>query len=64
MRFAWDPVKAWSNLRKHGVSFAAAARGLSDPDRFEEIDDRFDDGEERFTVLCRYGTIIAPCCCG
>jgi len=31
MRFEWDPKKARSNLRKHGVSFREAARALSDP---------------------------------
>jgi len=31
MRFEWDPTKARSNLRKHGVSFEEAATALSDP---------------------------------
>jgi len=25
VRFSWDPAKAWSNVRKHGVSFEEAA---------------------------------------
>ena len=25
MRFEWDPIKATTNLRKHGVSFEEAA---------------------------------------
>lgn len=31
MRFEWDPAKAESNRRKHGVSFEAAIRVFADP---------------------------------
>ena len=31
MNIEWDPRKAESNLRKHGVSFGEAATALSDP---------------------------------
>ena len=31
MNIEWDPRKAESNLRKHGVSFEEAATALSDP---------------------------------
>ncbi|MGA3084135.1 MAG: BrnT family toxin [Thermodesulfobacteriota bacterium] len=31
MNIEWDPKKAKSNLRKHGVSFEEAATVLSDP---------------------------------
>jgi uncharacterized DUF497 family protein len=31
MQFGWDPKKAKSNLRKHGVSFEEAATALGDP---------------------------------
>ena len=31
MRFEWDPVKAASNRRKHGVSFEEAAECFEDP---------------------------------
>lgn len=30
MRFEWDPKKAASNLKKHGVSFDEAATAFSD----------------------------------
>ncbi len=30
MKFVWDPAKAAINLRKHGVSFEAAARAFED----------------------------------
>lgn len=31
MEFEWDPDKADSNLRKHGVSFDEAATAFADP---------------------------------
>lgn len=31
MRFEWDPVKAASNLSKHGVSFEQACTVFGDP---------------------------------
>ena len=31
MKFEWDPQKADSNLRKHGVSFQEGASVLADP---------------------------------
>ncbi len=31
MRFTWDPVKARSNERKHGVSFEEAVTTFADP---------------------------------
>ena len=31
MRFEWDPAKAASNKRKHGVSFEEAAECFRDP---------------------------------
>jgi len=31
MKIEWDPRKAKSNLKKHGVSFEEAATALSDP---------------------------------
>ena len=36
--FEWDPEKARSNLRKHGISFAIAQHVFSDPDAFSEGD--------------------------
>jgi uncharacterized DUF497 family protein len=48
LRFSWDPEKARSNLKKHGVSFEEAktvfydenARLINDPDHSEN-EDRF-----------------------
>ncbi len=31
VRFEWDPVKAATNVRKHGVSFQEAAECFEDP---------------------------------
>lgn len=31
MKILWDPIKAKSNIKKHGVSFEEAATALSDP---------------------------------
>jgi uncharacterized DUF497 family protein len=46
-RFEWDPAKAESNLRKHGVPFEAGARVFDDEHRVDLVDERFDYGEER-----------------
>jgi uncharacterized DUF497 family protein len=45
-RFEWDPAKAASNLRKHGVSFDTAMRAFADPFAFTE-QDRIEGGEQR-----------------
>ncbi len=49
-RFVWDPLKAASNLRKHGVSFETAVRAFADLHALLE-QDRFEDGEERWQLL-------------
>ena len=48
--FEWDPAKAASNLKKHGVPFADAAVSLSDPRAFT-IPDPDAEGKERFVTL-------------
>jgi len=50
MRFMWDPEKAASNLRKHGVSFEIALRAFADPLARSE-QDRIEGGEERWQTL-------------
>jgi uncharacterized protein len=49
-RFEWDPSKAASNLRKHGVSFETAVRVFSDPHALVE-QDRIENGEERWQTI-------------
>lgn len=59
MMYEWDPAKAAANLAKHGVDFRDAIRALRDPNRIEEIDDRFDYGEERLrTIGMAFGSVL------
>ena len=51
MRYEWDNGKAALNLRKHGVDFADAIAALEDANRVEEIDTRFEYGEERLHII-------------
>ena len=50
MRFEWDPAKAASNRRKHGVSFETATRVFADPMHSSE-QDRVVDGEMRWQTI-------------
>jgi uncharacterized protein len=59
LQFEWDDAKAEANLRKHGVSFEAAAAIFEDPERLEE-DDAYAQGEYRvITVGAVDGFILA-----
>ena len=49
MEFEWDPNKAASNLRKHGVRFAEAATVFEDDAMLTMPDDEPD--EERFVAI-------------
>ena len=49
-RFEWDPRKAESNLRKHGVSFQLATRVFADPLRFTGLD-QIVEGEVRWKTV-------------
>jgi uncharacterized DUF497 family protein len=50
VRFGWDPNKAASNLRKHGIAFDDAARVFFDPLAIRK-QDRIVDGEERWQII-------------
>ena len=50
MEFEFDPAKARSNLRKHGVSFAHAEQALRD-DMAVTVEDLDALGEQRFVTL-------------
>jgi len=50
VRFEWDPGKAASNRRKHGVSFDTALRAFADPFAMTE-QDRIEGGELRWRTL-------------
>ena len=54
MRFTWDPGKARSNRRDHGVSFEVAARVWRDPLHIV-LPDRWQEGEERWHAIGQVG---------
>ncbi len=51
MQFEWNPGKANSNLKKHGVSFNEASTVFNDPlsVTFPDPDHSF--GEERYVII-------------
>jgi uncharacterized protein len=51
VEFEWDPAKAETNLRKHGVPFLKACEVFKDPQRLEQSDPY--EGEERWIALGR-----------
>lgn len=50
-RFEWDPRKADSNARKHGVGFEEASTVFGDPFSLLKPDPDHSNGEERYLVL-------------
>ena len=56
MRFEWDPNKSRANRRKHGVSFETARLVFEDPNHLS-VQDRFEQGEERWQTLGLAGGI-------
>lgn len=51
LEFIWDPVKATSNLSKHGVSFAQATTVLADALALTVFDAAHSELEERWFTL-------------
>ncbi len=51
LEVTWDPIKAQSNLAKHGVSFAQGATVLMDPLALTVYDEEHSDFEERWFTL-------------
>jgi uncharacterized protein len=51
--FDWDPAKAESNRRKHGVTFEAAMGVFSDPLALSLLDKESGQGEERWVTIGR-----------
>src|SRR3546814_5423897 len=51
MKFDWDPAKAASNLRKHGVSFEDAQSVFYDEFAVQFYDEPHSSDEERFLLL-------------
>jgi uncharacterized protein len=50
LQFEWDPVKARTNQRKHGVTFEDAMHVFLDPYAFS-AQDRVEDGELRWQTI-------------
>ena len=50
MEIEWDPEKADSNLKKHGVSFEEAATALLDPMALAQ-EDPASEGEPRWVLI-------------
>ena len=51
MRIEWDPEKAKSNLKRHGISFEEAATALSDPMAATGADPDHSITEERYVTF-------------
>jgi hypothetical protein len=51
--FDWDPAKAESNRRKHGVSFEDAMGVFGDPLALSLMDNDSGQGEERWVTIGR-----------
>jgi uncharacterized protein len=51
--FDWDPAKAESNRRKHGVAFEEAMGVFGDPLALSRLDEDSGGGEERWVTMGR-----------
>jgi uncharacterized protein len=52
-RYEWDPEKAESNFRKHGVLFSEARTVFDDPLLLIDEDEEHSIGERRFRAIGR-----------
>lgn len=59
--FEWDDAKERANLRKHGFAFSDAMRLFASSEVIEDIDDRFDYGEERLIAFGRVRQTVVCC---
>ncbi|MGE3757843.1 MAG: BrnT family toxin [Pseudobdellovibrionaceae bacterium] len=51
MRFLWDPIKAKTNIKKHGVSFEEAVSVFLDPEALRIYDEQHSVEEVRWILL-------------
>jgi uncharacterized protein len=51
--FDWDPAKAESNRRKHGVTFEEAMGVFNDPLALSVLDNESGEGEDRWVTMGR-----------
>lgn len=57
LRFIWDPLKAATNARKHGVTFVEALTAFADEHGLLLDDPDHSVGEERFVLLGMSGSL-------
>ena len=57
MKFIWDETKNTTNKAKHGVSFETAKLVFDDP-LHVSIQDRYENGEERWQTLGLVGGVV------
>ncbi len=53
LEFEWDPRKAATNRRKHGVAFEEAVTAFADPYSITRLDPDRSVGESRFILIGR-----------
>lgn len=58
LEFEWDEEKEQLNLKKHGISFEAAAKVFGDVDRIEIYDEAHSIEEERYITIGMAGEIL------
>ena len=58
IRFEWDPVKARTNQRKHGVAFEDAMHVFDDPHALFEQDRIGEGGEPRWQAIGLAGGVV------
>ena len=51
IRFEWDPAKARSNLKKHGIAFEEAKSVFYDEFAIQFYDEKNAESEDRFIML-------------
>lgn len=57
MHFEWDELKNRANRTKHGVSFETARLVFDDPNAVS-VQDRHEDGEERWQTMGLVGSTL------
>ncbi len=59
----WDPWKARSNLKKHGVGFELASSIFVDPSALTIFDEEHSEHEERWITMgiAKNGTLLVLC---
>ena len=57
MEFEWNEDKSQRNRTKHGISFETATLVFNDPNHLS-IQDRFEDGEERWQTLGQVNNLV------